>query len=75
MDDWFLYALWLVFFLPALLVHLVLARHALRAGRYGWVVAIFVMPFIGGILYYGSEYLPSLRARRLELAGEDEPLP
>lgn len=75
MDDWLIWALWLVFFLPAFLVHLVLARHALRAGNVGWVVIIFMMPFIGGFIYYSAEYRPALLARRLELAQPDEPVP
>lgn len=61
-----IYALWLLITIPTVLVQLVLARHALRAGSIPWAVLILVAPVFGGALYYFTTYRPALRARRLE---------
>src|SRR5690349_7044283 len=67
------FVLWMIFVLPIAWVHLVLVRHALRAGKKGWVVAIMAAPFLGGAVYYMEEYRPALRARRLAEGGQPEP--
>jgi hypothetical protein len=61
-----IYALWLLITIPTVLVQLVLARHAMRAGSIPWAVFILVAPVLGGALYYFSVYRPALHARRLE---------
>jgi hypothetical protein len=45
--DWTLLALWWLIGIPTLLVQLVLARHALRAGSIPWTVLILMAPVIG----------------------------
>ncbi|HYW11703.1 MAG TPA: hypothetical protein VE871_07080 [Longimicrobium sp.] len=61
--------LWLAGAIPMAAVHLVLMRHALRAGSTGWAVAIMLTPFMGGAIYYMEKYRPAARARRREEAG------
>jgi hypothetical protein len=73
MADGILFVLWMMFALPTLWVHLVLVRHALRAGKTRWVIAIMVAPFLGGAVYYMEEYRPALRARRVAEGGQPEP--
>jgi hypothetical protein len=72
------FVLWMIFALPTAYVHLVLMRHALRAGKTRWAIAILVAPFLGGGIYYLEQYRPALRARRLSATGappEPEYLP
>ena len=75
MENWHFYVFWAAFTLPVLFVEMVLARHAMRSGRPAWAVAILMLPVFAGFIYWVSEYLPALRARRLELAQEEEPVP
>jgi hypothetical protein len=70
--------LWLTVLGLIALVHLVLMRHALRAGSTRWAIAIMIAPFLGGAIYYIEEYRPAVRARKREEAGlppEPQPLP
>ena len=70
--------LWLMVMIPVALAHLVLMRHALRAGSRRWALAIMLAPLAGGALYYVEEYRPAVRARRRAAAGlppEPPPLP
>ncbi len=70
--------LWLIVLVPMALAHLVLMRHALRAGSTRWAIAILIAPFLGGAIYYMEEYRPAVRARRRQEAGlppEPQPLP
>ena len=73
--EWMFYAIvWLVLGLPTLLAYLVLMRHALRSGSTGWAVFMLLAPFLGGLIYYFSQYRPALEARRLAYEMEPEPM-
>lgn len=67
--DWIIIRIaWALITIPTLLAQLVFARHALREGRTGWMIFIFLAPILGSIAYYGGVYRPALQARRLEEA-------
>jgi hypothetical protein len=72
--EWMLIALiWLVLGLPTVLAYLILVRHALRSGSTGWAIFILVAPFLGGLMYYFTQYRPALAARRLAYEMEPDP--
>jgi hypothetical protein len=72
--EWMFFAIvWLALGLPTLLAYLVLMRHALRSGSTGWAVFMLLAPFLGGLIYYFSQYRPALEARRLAYAMEPDP--
>jgi hypothetical protein len=66
LTDWIIRLAWLAITVPTLLAQLVLARHALREGKVGWAIFIFMAPILGCLAYYSGVYRPALQARRLE---------
>lgn len=50
-----------------LAVQVFFAVHAYRIGRPFWIFLILFFPWVGSLIYFVVEYLPSVRARRLNL--------
>lgn len=50
-----------------LLIQVFFAVHAVRAGKFFWLLIIFFFPLIGCIVYFVAEYLPEMRSGRTGL--------
>lgn len=55
------------FGLISLVIQVYFAVHAYRTGRLFWIWIIIFFPFVGSAVYLFAEYLPSMRAGRVNL--------
>jgi hypothetical protein len=54
-------------YLLTLAIQIYFAVHAYRTGRMFWIWIIIVFPWVGLLVYFFAEYLPSMRAGRVDL--------
>jgi hypothetical protein len=51
------------YFLPQLILQIICVLHAIKKGKdRSWIYIIVFIPFVGGIVYFFAEILPSLRS-------------
>lgn len=53
--------------LLSLVIQIYFAVHAYRTGRTFWIFILIFFPFVGSAVYFFAEYLPSMRAGRVNL--------